>query len=845
MPIIAAVGSFVVSERILKPKATALVVLICLALYDLFIAPPEPIMFLNDSDLDNVNVTTTHDEEFETDAEFLAANNNNQAQDDLSTSFRCYRGPGLIAIALFCSAYSLRVWRRNGVACDELIFLPGTPHEFRLEGKGKGDTRQRQYEQHGGRDDTTTEEVGIELQTTVENNNTGIIHRINSTVVSKSTSGESLVGTRFAEGDAAAGAASTSSSLIFHLSNEEGDEIIGNNNNNIVDDEREERSPLMLSQSWDGNNNQTSSSLLQQQQQQQQQPRESPIISLALKGLDMLVVSEHMDRLRPPLYSEDGTRERLSSGELAAVVPPSSIKDNNSEVYDAEYAPSGPCVLGAALDLSLPVLFNFHMFCVLMKDHYRKEAHHDHYYSDDGNTNNDNIIMPSSDVNDEKVDMKQDASFFTPPELPPTVLPLIFLSSALIRSQIPRKQRQRFFQTILQGTAFAIFKRVRFRDAFVGDCITSLVRPICDVVFAFTYYCVALYGFVSQSFGLEESRSIVSDSKLLHGLVLPLFAILPLWYRFLQTLRQAYDTGKRWPYLGNAFKYFSAGLVVLYGMTHSTGDRGPWWVVSFVATTIYQIIWDSCMDWELLVFAPPNNTSDQNDSSKRSSWLSNIRCPSVISSCSPGLFPSRLMGFLVVCRKVITQPINNLCTKVSRISRIRLRSQRMYDDESYYWRALFVNAALRFCWMMGFIPAYRISIMDGSVHETFSQSNSWTFVILATLEIVRCCIWGIIKVELETIKLSNGNGNELAMASTADEYVREEGAWNVWRTHEAVSTDELSDSDHSTASSNRTYRWLGISVSRGVRKWVYLIELSLWPLAFLAGGYYVVINDFD
>ena len=181
---------------------------------------------------------------------------------------------------------------------------------------------------------------------------------------------------------------------------------------------------------------------------------------------------------------------------------------------------------------------------------------------------------------------------------------------------------------------------------------------------------------------------------------------------------------------------------------------------------------------------------------------------------------------------------------MSRISRIRLRSQRMYDDESYYWRALFVNAALRFCWMMGFIPAYRISIMDGSVHETFSQSNSWTFVILATLEIV-CCIWGIIKVELETIKLLNGNGNDLAMASTADEYLREEGAWNVWRTHEAVSTDETSDSEHSTASSNRTYRWLGISVNRGVRKWVYLLELSLWPLAFLAGGYYVVINDFD
>lgn len=26
------------------------------------------------------------------------------------------------------AAFSLRTWRRNGVACDELIFLPGTQH---------------------------------------------------------------------------------------------------------------------------------------------------------------------------------------------------------------------------------------------------------------------------------------------------------------------------------------------------------------------------------------------------------------------------------------------------------------------------------------------------------------------------------------------------------------------------------------------------------------------------------------------------------------------------------------------------------------------------------------------
>ena len=693
------------------------------------------------------------------------------------------------------------------MACDELIFLPGTPHEVRIASgntpakdgaianKNKGST---------GKDMSTK---SIELPSSQ-----GLMRRSGSasSTVSKSTSGASL-GTCFAEGDAAAGAATPSG--IYHLPMRGSFDDEMNNN----EQQQRERSPLMNSHSWDSEQNGVS-----------QSPRlmESPVVSLALKGLDMLIVSEQLERLRPPLSLEDNvvTRERLPSGELVHL--------RDIEVYDAEYAPSGPSVLGAALDLSLPVLFNFHMFCVLMKDHYKKEAEEQM-----------GVEVPS----DEKIDVKEDESHFTPPQLPPTVLPLIFLSSALVRSQIPRKQRQRFFRTILQGTALAIFKPVRFRDAFVGDCITSLVRPIVDVVFAFTYYCAAVYGFVSQTYGLEETRSIVSNSKVMHGLILPLCAILPLWYRFLQTLRQAYDTGKRWPYLGNSFKYLTAGLVVLYGMTHSTGDRGTWWVLSFVAATVYQIIWDSCMDWELLVFAPANEL-EQNESSTRSSWFSNFRCPSAISSLSPRLFPSRLVGLLVACRKVITQPITKLCQRgwgaLTQISRIRLRSQRMYDDKMFYWRALSINAALRFCWMMGFIPAYRISIWDGSVQETFSQTNSWTFVILATLEIFRCCIWGIIKVELETIKLSYTNNNDMIMASTADEYLRE-GMWKVWPTSPkcaedgaAMTAGPFSESD--PAAVQPSYRWLGMKVSSRFLKLAYLLELSLWPLSSLVLGYYVV-----
>ncbi len=614
----------------------------------------------------------------------------------------------------------------------------------------------------------------------------------------------------------------------------------------------------------------------------------------------MLVVPE----LRPSFSGSSGNESQSVLPSSQNSSPPSHQKQQDeptkapTEVYDAEYAPSGPSVLGAALDLSLPVLFNFHMFVVLMKDHYKTDA--------------DEAVVPIShspdvlpdelfiDETTGKIDIKNDAytslTSMTPPQVPPKVLPLIFLSGTLVRSLIPRKQRARFYKTIVQGTAMVPFRQVNFRDAFVGDTLTSLVRPIADVVFTFSYYITAIRGFVTQKFDLDMAGYLVSNSVALHGWILPLVAMLPLWFRFLQTLRQAYDTGKRWPYLGNAFKYLTAGLVVLYGMTHSTGDRGVGWMLSFTAATIFQIVWDAVMDWELLIIIPKESLGLDGAASSSSfslSWSSFFpksigtvcqwRCPSIVSSLNPRWFPSRLLGCVVIpFRRRISQPISNLLRRVTDAvpswNQIRLRPQRLFDDDAFYWRALFGNTVLRFCWMMNFIPAYRVSIMDGSTQETFGGgTQSWSFVVLAVLEIFRRCVWGIIKVELETIKLTTGEKNDLTMASTADEYLRE-GMWNAWRkssdiddseTDEAQSMEndlELVDRSQRKASSDQyspldgansgiytkkpadvlpkqTHRWLGLSVGNGFIRLAYLVELSLWPLSFLILSYYVILME--
>src|SRR5210317_907538 len=147
MPIIAAIGSFWVSERILKPKTAALFILACLAIYDIFISPPIPIIVRHhrgDAIVDEIIDSSSNNDN--NDTLYPATSNNyqyRQEEDDLATSLRCYRGPLLLSVTLFCVAWSLRIWRRGGCACDELLFLPGTPHEFAIIRKSSST--------HGGR----------------------------------------------------------------------------------------------------------------------------------------------------------------------------------------------------------------------------------------------------------------------------------------------------------------------------------------------------------------------------------------------------------------------------------------------------------------------------------------------------------------------------------------------------------------------------------------------------------------------------------------------------------------------------------------------------------------------
>eukprot|EP00547_Thalassionema_nitzschioides_P015513 CAMPEP_0194245968 /NCGR_PEP_ID=MMETSP0158-20130606/14208_1 /TAXON_ID=33649 /ORGANISM="Thalassionema nitzschioides, Strain L26-B" /LENGTH=733 /DNA_ID=CAMNT_0038981769 /DNA_START=297 /DNA_END=2494 /DNA_ORIENTATION=- len=627
--VVAAVGSFAVSEKVLKPKASVLVILGGVLAWDL--------------------CTKTND----------------------ISALRVYRGPALIAFTLMMAAWSLRTWRRNGVACDELLFLPGTRHGQRVN--GSDDSVQESSEGDAaagppprGMDgacslDSTSQEVTPMLQDT--SHDEPRTPTIEMTKVGEEVSSPPRVRLTSVDDESlnhkeTVTSIASSTNDDDHFWNDE--EAIDDSENNTSmegDAGLFQRARRTIDEDNNGNMNTASSGM---QRFQENHPRIVRMGSLFF------------------------------------------FRSSNTTVQNATYAPSGPSVFGAGLDMSMPILINFHLFIIS----------YNHIDENDPTT-----------------------------EFTAKILPLIFLTILIVRTVVPPGRRRRFWST-MRFTMMAPFYKVRFRDAFIGDVLTSLVRPFQDVLFALSYYATVVYGTVVSSYGIAEAQQILEQSWVLHNVILPSCAMLPLWWRFLQEIRAAFDDGQRWPHYGNAFKYLSAAMIILYGMTHPEGRRSTWWIVSFLAAVLYQIWWDTIMEWKLFVVTP--RVSEANASEVlMTSWRPDNK-------------------ILMTLHMHVTQPIyecfrRRIATIPTSLDHIQLRPQRLYKTRLFYIRCFVINACLRFLWMLCFIPAYRLdTARSGGMEKmsTFSSDvNSYVGVLLSAAEILRRAIWGFFKLEMETIQM--------------------------------------------------------------------------------------------
>ena len=664
-----------------------------------------------------------------------------------------HTGPALFAFTLMMCALSLRTWRRNGVACDELLFLPGTEHGNSVD---HHDRLGHGTSPNDG--DAAVGSTALEL-VPVDASSSNNISSNNISAPRSPIRGPQQI--RQSAGD-------DSISFVDSWDLDEAGHSDDNEDEEDADADDEE---------FDDEHDGDMTHLLSTASSQQ--------IRRTASRRGGRARSDRQDRAEGGLGPVNRFRE--NHPRITRIGTFFFFRSSTTSTQNAAYAPSGPSVLGAALDMSMPVLFNFHLYI----DAYN---HIEAYGS----------------------------------EAPAKILPLIFLSVLIVRSFVPPGRRGHFWGT-MKFTFMAPFHKVRFRDAFIGDLVTSLVRPLQDVLFALSYYVTVIYGTLSGKFGLSASATILEQSWLLHNVVLPSVALLPLWWRFLQTLRQCYDSGKRWPHLGNAVKYLSAALVVLYGMTHPEDRRSSWWLVSFALCLIYQVFWDVFVDWELIEIVPRTDDTIHSENS----WFTSASS-------------YRANSWFLSVRMQLCQPLHWILAKVPRWNQIQLRSRRLYKTESFYWKVLLYNTVFRFAWMLCYIPAYRLSVSGQEHVVTFSSdTNSYVGVLLPVAEILRRTVWGFLYLENKTIHMQEEDPNYAVVHRLSSR-----GSLPL----EPV--EEHSDPD---ASKNRHLpNWLGtpqhlpltdgapisfwqkllasFEMSEDMRCKLFVVELSMWAMSFVCLG---------
>jgi EXS family len=745
-------------------------------------------------------------------------------------------------------ALSLRMWRRNGIACDELLFLPGTPHgeSATITTVTNEAAAASMMPNSGSTHSSSTSRTG---ETTNHNNN---IHR------TPQQSRNSLP-----EGDVAAGGAVATMprspgswdeyqqqqqailpSSSFPSGTAAGAITPHSNRSRMQSHDSSQSSIHEFLNAWDDDDDDDDDDVsdLEQLVPPSAHHHDNRDNSAGLIG----VSSAHPLRdtsERSTTSAQQQQQQRNNNTIIAAGGGGGSFRDQHpritrigtffffrsatSSTQNAAYAPSGPSVMGAALDLCMPVLINFHLF-IQAWNHL------------DNSNNNDNKNEDGRDHHDSYDDNHNDGSSSSSAatassETPAKILPMIFLTVLIVRSLVPPGRRGRFWSTI-RYTISAPLHTVPFRDAYIGDILTSLVRPLQDVLFALAYYVTVMVGTITNNYSLSESSIMLQHSWWLHNVVLPSCALLPLWWKFLQTLRQAYDTKQRWPYLGNAVKYLSAGIVILYGMTHREDQRSAWWIPAFGITLLYQIYWDTVMDWGLFELSPRD--IDAMDVSEPS-WLNRF------SSASPHC------TWLLTVKRVVLPIIDALRLKLGRIpsfSQIRLRQTRLYKSEKFYWRIFAYNTAFRFCWMLCFIPAYHFSSSE-KVTTFSSDTKSYVGVLLPIAEIVRRTLWGFLHLEKETIRMHEGGRlqqyDAVDTAETNDEEY-EMSSVSVHSTSKGrlylppwLNSQQQMHQDAAMAMSSSSNTWhvsKWFQYSDETRDHLYKAELAAWAVAFVLLG---------
>ncbi|GBE60841.1 EXS family protein [Babesia ovata] len=157
------------------------------------------------------------------------------------------------------------------------------------------------------------------------------------------------------------------------------------------------------------------------------------------------------------------------------------------------------------------------------------------------------------------------------------------------------KLRKRLLIAVFRvvGAPFGAGDKVTLSDSIIADVLTSLTRPLRDLVYMITYFAI----------GISSDHKVVSP--VVQNWIVPFVMCYPYVVRFSQCLRR-YLNEKRLLHVGNMMKYVSGILCVVVSSIDWVAlfQMKIWMryllVISFyVVATLYQCWWDYVVDWGL------------------------------------------------------------------------------------------------------------------------------------------------------------------------------------------------------------------------------------------------------
>jgi hypothetical protein len=258
-----------------------------------------------------------------------------------------------------------------------------------------------------------------------------------------------------------------------------------------------------------------------------------------------------------------------------------------------------------------------------------------------------------------------------------------------------------FAKKVLYDLITAPFSTVTFRAVYCANTLTSLTKVIADFVYASCWIVSGAFLRSDQTNGNYGSDYLMCKTHKVK-IFIAVLQIIPQYFRIMQLVHNYYKTGVT-ANLVNIGKYTTTVVVIVLGLFYQKAN--PMYCTIIVFSTLYKWLWDVVMDWGLFDVLP---TLD--------GGCNQFNTAHHISTASRSAAPETLF----------------------------LRRHLMYPSYIAYHVAIWMDLVLRFLWIVSILPQGFFGDLVGT---------QMTFC-LASLEIVRRAMWGLLRVEFEHLKFA-------------------------------------------------------------------------------------------